>query len=42
MELELDPQQPDEVVRAVEAALREARAAHDPWWDAGIAENLGE
>lgn len=42
MDLELDPPQPDEVVRAVEEALQETRPAPDTWWKAGIVENLGE
>jgi hypothetical protein len=38
MELELDPEQPPEVVRAVDALLRSATDAVDPWWQAGLDE----
>ena len=39
--LELNPPQPDEIVRAVEQLVAETRPASDPWWAAGIAEALG-
>jgi len=40
MELELTPEQPAEVVRAVAELLAPAIPAPDPWWLAGIAEAL--
>jgi hypothetical protein len=36
VEVELEPEQPDEVVRVVEELLSEGAAAPDPWWEAGI------
>jgi hypothetical protein len=36
MDVELDPPQPDEVVRAVAEALADDEAPPDPWWRAGI------
>lgn len=41
MELELDPEQPTDVVRAVDELLRGGARAPDPWWQAGLAEALG-
>ena len=41
MEVELTPEQPDEVVRAVELALEDENPAPDPWWQAGIDDALG-
>lgn len=41
MELELDPEQPPEVVRAVGEVLGAEPGAVDPWWQAGLAEALG-
>jgi hypothetical protein len=41
VELELDPEQPPEVVRAVGELLRAQPSAVDPWWQAGLAEALG-
>jgi hypothetical protein len=38
MEIELQPPQPDEVVRAVAELLGEADRAPDPWWQAGVEE----
>jgi hypothetical protein len=38
---ELDPPQPEPVAEAIAAALAEAPAAPDPWWQAGIDEALG-
>jgi hypothetical protein len=40
VDLELDPPQPDEVARAIAALLEEAQPAVDPWWRAGVDENL--
>ena len=40
MEVELTPEQPDEVVRAVKSALEAEKPAPDPWWQAGIDEAL--
>jgi hypothetical protein len=36
VEIELDPEQPEEVTRAVAELLAEAAAAPDPWWRAGL------
>jgi hypothetical protein len=41
MELETDPSQPAQVVQALAEALEEAPRPPDPWWRAGIEENLG-
>jgi hypothetical protein len=41
VELELDPEQPPEVVRAVGEALHLEPDGVDPWWQAGLAEALG-
>jgi hypothetical protein len=41
VDVELDPEQPPEVARAVAEALDPAPPAPDPWWQAGIAEALG-
>ena len=40
MDVEIAPQQPDEVTRAITALLEEAAPAVDPWWRAGVDENL--
>jgi hypothetical protein len=40
VELELAPEQPVEVIRAVADLLEGAPPAPDPWWQAGIAEAL--
>jgi hypothetical protein len=40
MDVELDPPQPDEVVRAVAEVLAEDDAGPDPWWRAGIDDAL--
>ena len=40
MEVELTPEQPEPVVRAVEAALEAEQPAPDPWWQSGIEEAL--
>lgn len=41
MRLELTPEQPAAVVEAVESALEAEDPAPDPWWQAGIDEQLG-
>ena len=40
MEIELDPEQPEEVTRAVAELLDETAAAPDPWWRAGLDDSL--
>ena len=40
MEFELDPEQPEAVVRAVRELLGTAATAPDPWWQAGVDEAL--
>lgn len=40
MELELVPDQPDEVAEAIADLLRDDMRAPDPWWQAGIEEQL--
>ena len=40
MEIELDPEQPEEVARAVAELLDEAAAPPDPWWQAGLDDAL--
>jgi hypothetical protein len=40
VDVELEPEQPDEVVRAVEALLSEGVPAADPWWEAGIEDSI--
>jgi hypothetical protein len=43
VELELDPPQPEPVADAIAEALGGANApGADPWWRAGVAENLRE
>ena len=42
MDVELDPEQPEPVVRAVEELLARAAPEPDPWWQAGIDEALGK
>jgi hypothetical protein len=42
VELETEPELPDEVVRSLEAALAAEAPAPDPWWQAGLDEALGE
>ena len=41
-QLELTPEQPDEVEEQVAAALEPAAGGPDPWWQAGLEEQLGE
>jgi hypothetical protein len=36
VEVELDPEQPEEVVRAVSELLGDRHATADPWWQAGV------
>jgi hypothetical protein len=40
VDLELEPEQPDEVVRAVERLLDAGVQRPDPWWQAGLDEML--
>jgi hypothetical protein len=40
MDIELEPQQADEVAKAVAALLAKSEQAPDPWWQAGIDEAL--
>lgn len=40
MEVELEPEQPEEVARAVAALLAAAEPAADPWWQAGLDDSL--
>jgi hypothetical protein len=40
MDVELDPEQPPEVVRAVRALLLREAVRPDPWWQAGLDESL--
>jgi hypothetical protein len=39
-EIELTPEQPDEVRAALEALLGDAGRAVDPWWRAGLDDAL--
>jgi hypothetical protein len=41
VDVELEPDQPDPVSRAISAALAGGEAEPDPWWQAGIDEALG-
>jgi len=42
-ELDVTPEPPDEVAKAIAAALREDAAADEsPWWRAGVEESLRE
>ena len=40
--LELSPEQPDAVLEQVAQALQPAARDPDPWWQAGLEEQLGE
>ena len=40
--LELSPEQPDSVVEEVARALVPAAGEPDPWWQAGLEEQLGQ
>jgi hypothetical protein len=40
MDVEVLPEQPDEVAVAIAAALAGPAPAPDPWWQAGLAESL--
>jgi hypothetical protein len=42
VDVELEPEQLEEVVRTVEQLLEPAAAPIDPWWQAGLAESLQE
>ena len=39
--VELEPEQPEPVARAVEELLRGEDPEPDPWWQAGIDDALG-
>jgi hypothetical protein len=38
VDVELEPEQPEEIAHAVAELLAEGRPAADPWWQAGIQE----
>jgi len=40
MDVELEPEQPEEVARAVAELVAADGAATDPWWQAGIDDAL--
>ena len=40
--LELSPEQPDPVVEEVAQALEPGAGEPDPWWQAGLEEQLGQ
>jgi hypothetical protein len=40
IEVELTPDQPDQVVAAIAALLAAPAPAPDPWWQAGLDESL--
>ncbi len=40
MDVELEPEQPEEVVRAIAEALAPEPGRPDPWWQAGVDEAL--
>jgi hypothetical protein len=40
VDVELEPEQPDEVARAVVELLADAARAPDPWWEAGIEDSI--
>jgi hypothetical protein len=40
MDVEISPEQPDEVAAAIAAALSGPVPAPDPWWQAGLEESL--
>jgi hypothetical protein len=40
VDVELDPPQPDEVTRALAQLLDADAPPPDPWWRAGVDENL--
>jgi len=40
VDVELDPEQPEEVARAVAELLDESAADPDPWWQAGLDQAL--
>ena len=41
-QLELTPEQPIDIAEEVAAALEPGPAEPDPWWQAGIDEQLGQ
>jgi hypothetical protein len=40
IDVQLTPEQPDEVAAAIAAALSEPAQAPGPWWQAGLEESL--
>jgi hypothetical protein len=40
MDVEISPEQPDEVATAIASALAGPVPAPDPWWQAGLDESL--
>ena len=42
MGIELEPAQPDAVVRAVASVLAASERPVDPWWQAGLEESLAD
>jgi hypothetical protein len=40
MEVDTSPEQPAEVVAAIEQLLADAPTQPDPWWQAGVEESL--
>jgi hypothetical protein len=40
VDVETEPPQPDEVTRAIAVLLEETAPTVDPWWRAGVDENL--
>jgi len=40
MDIELEPEQPEEVVRAVANLVADDGAPTDPWWQAGLDDAL--
>jgi hypothetical protein len=40
VDVELDPEQPEEVARTLAELLAESRPEPDPWWQAGIQEAI--
>jgi len=41
-DLDLSPEQPDSVVEEVARALEAGAGEPDPWWQAGLEEQLGQ
>ena len=40
MDVDVSPAQPDEIVGAIAELLEHDRPSVDPWWQAGVDENL--